>query len=684
MEGEKNQQIETLLNDLISFRRRANRDCSVDRFLVDCKLWQVCEWATLLGAGEGVLEGKDTTSRRARTVLESRREVLKYLGDCTDLGEARFPTVDSLAAMEGRHDEELAGELESFFRKKAHLLEALRAVFTSLHVQCRRNGPQVTRESAKRSIRIVGSRELSDNPVQIETAALVQLRELLKEYLAVWNRDEGLVVTPDWLKGWLFMHIADSACVEKYFERQGRAEFSPEETITFLRHLSTLALYILHWIRNCGDPHRFPFSDVEEGSKEHMEALLYVISEYAHVDYVLTRKATLFNTLLEIWSHEAVLYTIRDTYRDHINHMIETCLLGLLLLEVRHIEGNSFFEITLTDETGEDEARIVRNWIVAALMHDVGYAVNIIENAPSQIEFIDAPPIKALREQIEDSQKAHFADAVVQIVEGLSEDLPWLKDYDCEGLDHGVVSAAFLLWLVRDRNVPEESWRKDIRPALEAAARHNLRRLSTSYEDNPLACVLILCDHLQEWDRPLVKGQKIRHSLAVSLMGKEWRTTESESLVKHLKIQNAQFIDGCLTQTLDKELSFTLNFEDADSSDYHPSLSWVLSVYDLQDLKDFPHPISIAMRHPVLNSPEMDRLQMFLRENPEFSDLSDLVATSREETGWFRYSSQDEQSASHEVFTLELHKNDFSTVVAQVPQGFIAQFIDWKKKDNPV
>jgi hypothetical protein len=570
---------------------------------------------------------------------------------------------------------DINSQLYTYYLNNRKTIGIINYYLTKLYILCKENDKKASDKVIDNAKDVISTFNING----VKSRVFYVLNYLVREYLSQWSLSNKLRVTPDWLKGWFFIKIYDSQLLDEHLCKN--SPYSPEDTLTFLKHLATLGLYLLHWIENQGESRRFPFTGVVEGDRGQLTAILYLLAEYAHVEGGLTRKAELFRTLEAVWSNEAVLYTIRDTYRDHINHMVETCLLGLLLIELKDASGRDYYFHQLRQ--GDDQ-RLRRNWVLAALLHDTGYALEICKRAGHPLKFMDTPQVVRFAENFGAWLAQEEKAAMEKITAGLQRPLKWLwEGARLEKFDHGVVSALFTLFLVKDGKKPEDNWRSDIRPALDAMARHNLKRRSTSYWRDPMAFLLILCDHLQEWDRPLVQGPEMRQALVVHMSGKDWAGIDNESRVAYLELENVEFHGRAPTLKSGRELTFNLHFSEVWGERYHPPPTWLTHTYDLQSLTQCPDEISIRLIHPVdpARGPEMDLFQTFLMKEQRLAVLRDWAVRSRRGQDWFRYTYR--FGENKEEFTFHLQKCGGEEVILGIPEGCIPDYLEFWRKRNP-
>jgi len=258
-----------------------------------------------------------------------------------------------------------------------------------------------------------------------------------------------------------------------------------------------------------------------------IEGLVWMISEYSHGHLKIDPRLDIAAHLLQAARNEPALHAMRDFYRDHFMHAIEVCFLGHLLLITHDQNGKPLWRHVAEQpgvvqepgewreelEPGADRGgitlkHVLRQWYVAALLHDVGYAIDIFRALQEMLEFYSHPKeMVSFRESLEDALEALSAS-------GEMEDMArvlGLKNPDNLGRDHGVIAATHLRSLLqqleRDKDPGSYS------PAIRAIGVHNDRRASVDFETDPLGVLLILCDTIQEWGRP-----NLRYATAPSML----------------------------------------------------------------------------------------------------------------------------------------------------------------------
>jgi hypothetical protein len=268
-------------------------------------------------------------------------------------------------------------------------------------------------------------------------------------------------------------------------------------------------------------------------------------------------------------AYEPILYSSSSDYRDHFIHVVYDFLLGCRILDAFMDETYERCQASCGDGVTHDEhwIRMMRRWLLASLLHDVGYAAETLGTLRNtlQTRFFSHVPgfilgdLKLEQEKYvkESARKllylisavlagneyrfwlpndASSKDAKIHSVVRQVDTDPTttLLQDQLEQLDHGVVSALFLLLTlsIDAHEVPREGGSEMLRRAkgqlagdartkfdsqsetvfedivvgCHAIALHNMRQraypaISVSFTDHPIAFLLMLCDDLQEWDR---------------------------------------------------------------------------------------------------------------------------------------------------------------------------------------
>lgn len=524
---------------------------------------------------------------------------------------------------------------------------------------------------------------------------------------------------------------------DQLFGDNGNA--TPAGKLKFIMHLSHTILFVLHIIQreiiqkhigidsktkieSCDDlldpkicsnevelMDGFTFADLPAYIiMSRSDSQLYILSQYAYFEIGIHRELLLYERLKEQISHELPLYASNSFYRDHIFHAMDVCLLGELLIRSKlYKRGFSQIEYgqNLADNIKMPAKDFLRNWYLAALFHDLGY---VIENATQLIAPVDEFKNRGFDDFVEkmttgfemakSSLKHHLEDCQ-NIFIGKRKTVGNPLDFDhINSVDHGVAAWAFLFNWVNDVE-PEE----DYTPALEAIARHNLEKQIVNPKKEPITFLLLLCDHLQEWGRPLIGSEPLARSIVESL-----RYTEKIDFFRKVRVWNL-FIAGleyadsspnpkksCDVSSLiqftkpKSGLHFILPHAEASRVEFEPVLSWLFFTRDFQCYNMFGFKKVIPMKITLCHSPsristdlpwqpsEMDLFQEFCQVNEESAYLIDWIIAAKNKKFGLKYTLKKNGNLTIERFTINLTEIDRPLKRGLNKKHWTA-FNNWKK-----
>lgn len=242
---------------------------------------------------------------------------------------------------------------------------------------------------------------------------------------------------------------------------------------------------------------------------------------------------------------ESFLYStsVKKYYRDHTEHQLRVAVLGDFLLEQSLEQGNL---LNIVAEVLEMDKQLLKDkiWWITGLIHDIGYPLSKMTTAINWSllnQILKCYPlldVEVVPMEVTLSWKGKFQEAYLTLLEeGLSkearEQIRSGAGFNYEkvpvpspqvflggekghseftfqssvALDHGVVGA---LTLLRSLGTPEEIREneedfKGYIVAAQAIALHNFKgKLKDfTFDENPLAFLLVLIDEMQEWGRPI-------------------------------------------------------------------------------------------------------------------------------------------------------------------------------------
>jgi len=474
-------------------------------------------------------------------------------------------------------DAAMLEKLWLFRQNKYVYMECLRTLLFALHYSAAGiEGIAEAGSVEKRCDRLFKMPLLYKNEVSEDQSLRQALSKFIKDFLEQRSpQDKDLTITTEWLLVWFGLKMLVSEEMWSGLETR----YTPNARAQFYRHFTTYFLYVLHIIRYSCEPRLFRFSDVGKGYEEFVDSLIFLLSEYAHQVERLPRRTPLYKVMSEIWSCEAMLYTVREGYRDHLHHVVNVCLLGMVLMEA------GFFEKLDPnwEQIPEDlKHRRRRNWMLAGLLHDVGYGLDLNRHMIPHLDFFKVCP--SLSKFQEDLAKA-FEDSEQNLCKSLNQ---WFNFGTLSNkLDHGIVSALYLLFLdhagedLDEDAKPSDEWCKEICEAFEAIGKHNLEGTHIIPVENPLAFLLLLCDHLQEWDRPRPDSIQMRRSVSTLVHRHGDCSAPGNNIVRYFST-NLKWNKETVKLPDGDPLRLTLHCNDAGQEHFEPALIWCFNTYDFQ------------------------------------------------------------------------------------------------------
>jgi hypothetical protein len=131
--------------------------------------------------------------------------------------------------------------------------------------------------------------------------------------------------------------------------------------------------------------------------------LMQLVSRYGHIELGIPARVDLRAHLLQAARGEPALLALKHSYRDHFFHVLEVCFLGHMLLETR-IDSHRHLWNLVADQMalGSNKTLVLRLWYIAALLHDVGYAMDVLESSCKHLKFFKhSKSLQALVSQFE-------------------------------------------------------------------------------------------------------------------------------------------------------------------------------------------------------------------------------------------------------------------------------------------
>jgi hypothetical protein len=263
---------------------------------------------------------------------------------------------------------------------------------------------------------------------------------------------------------------------------------SDEDVASSLGHVATVAHHLLGGL------------PIDEPT---IRGISWLLFEYAHRQLGVPERIDILHHLSQAARTEPTLHVLKRFYRDHFFHALEVCFLGHFLLELE-IKSETGTKTRLWENVARvlgcrgDKVQVLRLWYLAALTHDIGYGVDVLKGVRKLFDFFaNDASLKTFSEQLGNSLVAlSTALAGARFLDLTADDKP--------GEDHGVIGARHLKSLLETIAKDDSSLNvDDYEPAVRAIGLHNFRGTTpVRFKENPLAFLLILCDTIQEWNRP--------------------------------------------------------------------------------------------------------------------------------------------------------------------------------------
>jgi len=423
----------------------------------------------------------------------------------------------------------------------------------------------------------------------------------------------NMPVTDKWLWIWFLIELLED---EKY--QNGLPSAYADERLQYFESCSTLALYLIHLIRyhNIGKGiYDKANDDIEEERRvpewielfgktpaDVPDALTKLICVYCYHSLGVPREFRLEFQLKRLYSREYISYGISTANRDHLYHSIEVCILGHLLAKSLVNSDQGLKKLIARDHL---ETQFLKYWYPAALLHDVGYAFQLVDDLPGFIKDLRTSGVSEVQAEIE--QRIRNGKDLVQkkMVDSLSENM---KADPCEivrGDDHGAIGADHVLQDLIANGCKEEA-AGEFAVSIEAILAHNNPDIKIECDKGPLTFILVLCDHLQEWGRARVKIDDLAKAVAASLKIRTPSKFERVTSVKTVEVDgkyncsNNSILVGRRSGNRIEKLEFTLLYRAAEPGLVEPAVDWILLTRDLQRLKldDLWPETIITLVHP--------------------------------------------------------------------------------------
>jgi len=290
---------------------------------------------------------------------------------------------------------------------------------------------------------------------------------------------------------------------------------------------------------------------------------------------------------------EGLLYGSNKSYRDHVIHVFNTWLLGIIILLNETGEARELFLQKVKIEGAKDLKldffEVISMWTIVAMCHDLGYplekAQKIFQKTSSMLEYFISNPkmsidlnfsgvqdyinnhiVKFLSSKMIDSKDSRPVGAEKTFT-GRVQPKYYIKlSKSLESYHHGIIGAIILYktliyFLETEFNVNEDYYydsseskqyyiRREILRAIASHTCVDIYHLNTT----TLSFLLITCDDMQEWGRKrwidFYKGANDKESIVTKLVKftneevsirETIKTIDENNILTSLKIIYEQF-----------------------------------------------------------------------------------------------------------------------------------------------
>jgi hypothetical protein len=426
--------------------------------------------------------------------------------------------------------------------------------------------------------------------------------------------------------------------------------------------------------------------------------LTQLIAQYGHGDLGIPARLDLRAHLLQAARGEPALHALKRFYRDHFFHTLEVCFLGHALLETELDENRRLWQLVAEHlHVPENKQQVLRLWYMATLLHDIGYAMDVLNGSRKFLGFFKHST--ALR-----TLDRSFEEALMRLFD--AEEVGKLGIKMDRGIeqDHGVIGALHLRSLL-DRIAQDDQTviPDDYMPAIQAIALHNLRRHDDkiSFTRQPLAFLLAICDQLQEWRRPQLSFATSPNWLLARLGGASAESAGLEGAFKSMNA-NLNILSGNAgninlrfrtNAAGNPTLAFTMEYDEQINRNSGVFSVWLDATLNFQrlDFEGLPLDISVTYITPLYENhvckvpqPQLYRLRNAAHET-HMSFLMEWFPTRQDATnktfltnGAVTYSHSD----NREELTLDLRPLSSKVLVTRGMDAFWKCLQEWKNFDD--
>jgi hypothetical protein len=440
--------------------------------------------------------------------------------------------------------------------------------------------------------------------------------------------------------------------------------------------------------------------------------IMQLIAQYGHGDLGIPSRIDLRAHMLQEARGEPALHSLKQYYRDHFFHAIEVCFLGHVLLETSYNRNRYLWQLVakylgLKGNRAEVRRTVLRLWYLAALLHDVGYAMDLLNSSRKFLDFFEnSAALRSLCKSFADAVRNLSTEKELAKV-GISKKRRERKDNGTGeehgiGEDHGVIGALHLQTLLEHIQEEDPDVHPDeFKPAVEAIALHNLRKHEDeiSFIKQPLAFLLALCDQLQEWQRPQLPFATSPNWILARLRGTSIDSDNIEGGFKNMQASitgRADLKGGIHLRFMQKPgknpcLVFEIVYGDRINRNSGVFSTWLGATLNFQRLNFDGLPLDIRVKYitPFFDNeghnvpqPQMHRLRSVAHET-HMAFLIDWFPDAKKTIDGIEYLTNDSVmyrvlEKNREELTLNLKKLAGKAIMTKGMGAFRERLKEWK------
>jgi len=583
-----------------------------------------------------------------------------------------------------------------------------------LALECKDNGERSSQKSRKIPL-LIDVRQSVD-----------QFRPIILECLQIGPTQGKININSAWISAWMLYQILDDSLLEKHGLGKKTNDSCTRFQAEYVHNLCIVAKYVIQYFiypqlekrqspkrkksksEEIWNPDELPDLPTELPTElqgpEFDQAQMFLLAEWAH-DEGVSRTIPLYSWLKDMAKPELLLYATgkEGSHRQHIFHVQEVCLMGLLFwksqIKIQNTWTSGAEYLTGVLFHGKKASktkymkmkkRLLQNWFVSSLLHDIGFALKVVPEAFSLFEDTSS---KAVKKMLEDIGKS------VEMVNGAfhsslkGDPTPSRNIESLRPADHASVSFV----QVREQLEKIKSFNDDevdrYYDALKAIIEHSDSDLPVDFMKSPLSALLLFCDKIQDWERPRFDSEDlanvflnyVRHEEDPFYPFKPKRLSPECNLSLVGKLNNEGNI--VFKRHNGSEVEIHLDWEVPDQTSFEPVDSWLDICRGLQRIR-VPKEININELAKITlrlthkrkkdDPPEMENLEAFaLKKSEQFGGLLDWAAKARNKVSGLCYEEKDPFSETLEIRVPDIgktHPLDFD------PTGFYKAFRSYKKE----